>query len=90
MLSHRLIKLIETHAESLTHEAVQDVQTNEHTRSHARIPKEELSPRVLSLYRNLGNWIGDPKDDAISATSMRNGAEFAANKEFRRVKSSSA
>jgi hypothetical protein len=65
MLLHRLIKLIETHAESLTHGVVQDVQTNEHTRSHAIIPKEELSSRVLALYRNLGNWIGDPKDDAI-------------------------
>lgn len=65
MLSRRLIKLIETHAESLTHEVVEDVQTNEHTRSHVRIPKEELGSRVLALYRNLGNWIGDPKDDAI-------------------------
>ena len=65
MLSRRLIKLIETHAESLTHEVVQDVRTNEHTRSHSRIPTEELSFRVLALYRNLGNWIGDPKDDAI-------------------------
>ena len=65
MLSRRIIKLIETHADSLTQEVVQDVQTNEHTRSHARIPTEELSFRVLTLYRNLGNWIGDPKDDAI-------------------------
>jgi hypothetical protein len=65
MLSRRLIELIETHAESLTDEVVQDVQTNQHTRSHARIPREELSSRVLALYRNLGNWIGDPKDDAI-------------------------
>jgi len=55
MLSRRLIKLIETHAESLTHEVVQDVQTNEHTRSFVRIPKEELGFRVLALYRNLGN-----------------------------------
>jgi hypothetical protein len=65
LLSRRLIKLIETHAESLTHEVVEDVQTNEHTRSLVRIPKEELGSRVLALYRNLGNWIGDPKDDAI-------------------------
>ena len=65
MLSRRLIKLIETHAESLAHEVVEDVQTNEHTRSLVRIPKEELGSRVLALYRNLGNWIGDPKDDAI-------------------------
>ena len=65
MLSRRIIKLIETHADSLTQEVVQDVQTNEHTRSVVRIPKEELGFRVLALYRNLGNWIGDPKDDAI-------------------------
>ena len=65
MLSRQLIKLIETHAESLTQEVVQDVQTNEHTRSFLRIPKEQLSFRVLAVYRNLGNWIGDPKDDAI-------------------------
>lgn len=65
MLSPRLIKLIETHAESLAHEVVEDVQTNEHTRSLVRIPKEELGSRVLTLYRNLGNWIGDPNDDAI-------------------------
>ena len=65
MLTRRLIKLIETHAESLTHEVVEDVQTNEHTRSLVRIPREELGSRVLALYRNLGDWIGDPKDDAI-------------------------
>ena len=65
MFSRRLIKLIETHAESLTHAVVEDVQTNEHTRSLVPIPKEELGSRVLALYRNLGNWIGDPKDDAI-------------------------
>ena len=65
MLSRRLIKLIETHAESLAHEVVEDVQINEHTRSLVRIPKEELGSRVLALYRNLGNWIGDPNDDAI-------------------------
>jgi hypothetical protein len=73
MLLHRLIKLIETHAESLTHGVVQDVQTNEHTRSHALIPKEELSSRVLALYRNLE--IGSVIQKMMRyATSMRNGA----------------
>jgi hypothetical protein len=65
MLSRRLIKLIETHAESLTQEVVRDLQTNEHTRSFARLPKDELASRIQALYQNLGNWIGDPKDDAI-------------------------
>ena len=67
MLSVRLIKLIETHAESLTNEVVGDLLSNEHTPSHIRIPKEELGLRVFALYEKLGNWIGDPKDDAIRA-----------------------
>jgi hypothetical protein len=65
MRSRRLIELIETHAESLTQEVVRDVLSNEHTRSHVRIPKDELASRILALYQNLGNWIGDPEDDAI-------------------------
>ena len=67
MLSVRLIKLIETHAESLTHEVVADLLTNEHTPSYLRIPREELEQRAFAFYQNLGNWIGNPKDDAIRA-----------------------
>ena len=67
MLSARLIKLIETHADSLAREVVGDILANEHTRSHTRIPPEELNSRVFRIFQNLGNWIGDPKDDAIRA-----------------------
>lgn len=67
MLSVRLIKLIETHAESLTREVVEDLLTNEHTRSYVHIPRDELAPRVFAFFQNLGNWIGDPKGDAIRA-----------------------
>ncbi len=65
MLSVRLIKLIETHADSLAREVVADILTNQHTRSHTNIPTEELTSRVFCIFQNLGNWIGDPKDDAI-------------------------
>jgi hypothetical protein len=60
-----LIKLIEDHAESLTHEVLEDLMTNQHTPSQKHIPKEELGPRIFALYKHLGNWIGDPNDDAI-------------------------
>lgn len=65
MLTVRLIKLIETHADSLTRAVVADILTNDHTRSHLSIPEEELTTRVLRLFQNLGNWIGESKDDAI-------------------------
>jgi len=67
VFSVQIIRLIETHAESLTHEVVADLLTNEHTPSYRRIPKEEVAQRALAFYQNLGNWIGDPKDDAIRA-----------------------
>ena len=28
---------------------------------------EEMQERIHALYANLGNWIGDPKDDAVRA-----------------------
>jgi hypothetical protein len=65
MLSIHLIKLIENHAESLTHGVVEDLRTNAHTPSQVHIPQDELASRIVALYRNLGNWIGEPKDDAI-------------------------
>jgi hypothetical protein len=57
MLSIRLIKLIETHADALTREVVDDLLTNEHTPAFHRIPAGDLAPRVLRLYQHLGNWL---------------------------------
>jgi hypothetical protein len=71
VLSAQIIKLIEAHAESLTREVVADLLTNEHTPSYLRIPKEEVAQRALAFYQNLGNWIGNPKDDAIRAEYER-------------------
>jgi hypothetical protein len=67
MLSARLIHLIETHADTLTREALHDILTNPRTPSFQRVPRAELEPRVHALFRNLGSWIGAPKDEAIRA-----------------------
>ena len=67
MLSVRLIQLIEAHASSLSHEVVRDLLVNERTPSYRSIPNEELRTRILSFFQNLGNWIGDPNDNAIHA-----------------------
>src|SRR5205809_6665593 len=66
MLSHRLIQLIQDHADGLTHEALQDLLTNSRTSSFRKVPREEIEARIGALYRNLGNWIGAP-DDAVRA-----------------------
>ncbi len=67
MLTARLVRLIENHSEGLTREALRDLATNSRTRSFQAVPPAELEPRIGSLYRNLGAWIGDPRDDAVQA-----------------------
>ncbi len=66
MLSHRLIQLIQDHADGLTCEALQDLLTNSRTPSFRKVPREEIEARIGALYRNLGNWIGAP-DHAVRA-----------------------
>jgi len=65
MLATRLIQLIENHSKSLTQEAMNDLLTDENTRSFRRVSKVELEPRIASLYQNLGKWIGNPNEDDI-------------------------
>lgn len=67
MLSIALIKLIETHAESLTREVVEDLLTNEHTPTMHRLFKAELESRVFRLYHHLGDWLTGPNHERIRA-----------------------
>src|SRR5215470_7357674 len=65
MLATRLIQSIEAHAESLTEATIQDLLTNERTRSFHQVSRAELESRVVSIYRHLGRWIGDPNEAAV-------------------------
>ena len=67
MLSARLIKLIQDHAEQLTRDVLKDYATNPRTRHWNVVPVAELEQRVIGTYRNLGNWIGDHREEAVQA-----------------------
>jgi len=67
VLSARLIELIQTHAERLTRDVLKDYATNPRTRHWNVVPAAELEQRVLSTYKNLGNWIGDPREESVQA-----------------------
>ena len=67
MLSSRLIELIQANAERLTRDVLKDYATNPRTRTWSVVPAAELEQRVISTYRNLGNWIGDPREEAVQA-----------------------
>ena len=67
MLSARLIELIETHAEHLTRDVLKDYATNPRTSHWKVVSSAELEQRVFRTYHNLGDWLGDPKEDAVQA-----------------------
>ena len=67
MLSARLIELIQTNAEHLTRDVLKDYATNPRTRHWNAVPGQELEQRIISTYRNLGKWIGDPREEAVQA-----------------------
>ncbi|MBE0606203.1 MAG: hypothetical protein IH610_07960 [Deltaproteobacteria bacterium] len=67
MLSARLIELIQANAEHLTRDVLKDYATNPRTRHWKVVPPAELELRVISTYRNLGNWIGDSREETVQA-----------------------
>jgi len=67
LLSARLFELIQTHAEHLTRDVLKDYATNPRTRHWNVVPGAELEQRVISTYKNLGNWISDPREEAVQA-----------------------
>jgi hypothetical protein len=67
MLSFRLVKAIESHAEQLTRGVVHDLQTNQRTPMYHTVPAEELHHRAHAVYSNLGRWLGEKTDQTIEA-----------------------
>ena len=68
MLSARLIKLIEDHAEDLTREVLRDLAGNARTPSYNALPADELHRRVYDVYHNLGRWLGDKTEEHLEST----------------------
>jgi hypothetical protein len=67
LLSARLIELIRTNAEHLTRDVLKDYAINPRMRHWSVVPGPELEQRVINTYRNLGNWISDPREEAVQA-----------------------
>lgn len=57
MLYNRFIRLIENHAESLTKSWVQEVKTNEATKSYRNFSDATLHDSVYNIYSRLGYWL---------------------------------
>jgi hypothetical protein len=65
MLTARLVQMIEIHADTLAQDVLKEIDTNARTPSFRRIPRDELLPRVVAAYRNLGTWIQSSSEEAV-------------------------
>ena len=68
MLSTRLVRMIEDHAEELTGEVLKDLSSHPRTPAYHRLTHTELHRRVYDVYRNLGRWLGNKSDEPVEAT----------------------
>ena len=62
MLSTRLIRMIESHAEELTRGTLNDIRKNPRTPSYHKLSGEALHSRVYDVYRDLGDWLAAKTD----------------------------
>ena len=65
MLGARLLMLIQSHAGPLTHDAVEDLRTNERTPTFRRLDPADVDRRVSALFYNLATWIGNANEEAV-------------------------
>ncbi len=68
MLSPRLVKMIEDHAEELTASLVNDLQSNTRTPHYHSLTREELHHRTYDVYRNLGQWLSHETEATIESS----------------------
>lgn len=68
MLSARLVRMIEEHADSLAREVVRDMKANARTVAYQALSEQDLFSRVYDVYHNLGQWVGQKDETAIEKT----------------------
>jgi len=57
MLSARLVHLIETNADRLSHDFLLRLQNDPRCADLSKVPPEELRARSYEIYRNLSDWL---------------------------------
>lgn len=65
MLSQRLVRTIQDHAEPLTRAALDEISRNPRTAAYHGLGGDELRRRIHDVYSNLGRWVADMKDDEL-------------------------
>ena len=75
MLSDRLVRMIEQHAEELTRALVENLQSNLHTASYHRLSRGTIHDRAYNVYKDLGLWLNSKAEGDIEASYTELGKE---------------
>ena len=67
MLSDRLIKMVESHADELTRRTVMSLRSSPSTPSYSQLSDDDIFERVYSVYHNFGRWLGAKSDDPLQS-----------------------
>jgi len=68
MLSDRLVRMIEQHADELTRALVENLRSNPRTASYHRLSPETIHHRTYNVYKNLGLWLNSKAEGDIEAS----------------------
>lgn len=77
MMLYRLVRLIETHSESLAAGLLDRVQNSELTQRYQNVPQGELKERVYEVYRHLGEWLMGKDESHLEQRYLEIGARRA-------------
>jgi hypothetical protein len=77
MMLYRLVRLIETHSQSLAECLLDRVQNSELTQTYQNVPGAELQERVYEIYRHLGEWLIGKDESYLEQRYLQIGARRA-------------
>ena len=68
MLSARLVKIIEEHAQDMSRSLIGRLRSDGRVATLVRASQDDLEQRAYDVYHNLGRWLGDKSEEAIAHT----------------------
>jgi hypothetical protein len=77
MMLYRLVRLIETHSQTLAETLLAKVKESEYTSEFQNVSAEELKERVYEIYRHLGEWLLGKTEFDIERRYLEIGARRA-------------
>jgi len=81
MMLYRLVRLIETHSQSLATCLLDRVESSELAKTYQRnVPPEELKDKVYEIYRHLGEWLIAKDETDLQTRYLQIGARRASQR----------